>query len=814
MKKIGRNAPCPCGSGKKHKHCCMARSLVPRSSGPYTEQERASALARLDEYSGAALDEEDDEAYDDLLGDKLDRWLSEDVDDELGRACDEVHDAWFWFDRPLDDGRLVVERFLAEGPSTSPGERRFLELAAQTCMRLYEVEDACPGVSVSLREVLDGSRTVVREHTFSRQAHRGQMLAARLIPGPRQGELRLEQGMLHIPDLLVKDVIDQLAAWRDEHRLEHPAQDDSAFWKEAAPFFLSAWVAAILDPPIPRLANTDGEEMVITRSRFDVDDPQRLAQALDRGAGLAREEEGPSGAAAWGWTGRNAKGEPVVLGRLELDGAELRLEANSVARGERGRALVEELGPGLVRHRATTHEDMGQALRAQLRSPRGRAPVPEPPGDIPAETLEDLVLDRYAQHYRSWLDEPIKALEGRTPRAAAHDGQLRPELVRLIRQLEGDYQSALRRGEPAYDPSWMWRELELPEGAPPPHPPPLHHERMAEAVPGLGELCRAVAERVRRRPDFDDRSTLVRPDELLLDLEVQRFLRARREACPTTPDGTEPLATHLLHLINYELHRRKTFWVDDGLAYLLAQTDLEVSEDELRLPFASFALVFTDRPFLSLAERLVARDGQCPLAGHFLRVVVVHVTEAPAPDGRVLHLGFALDSGGADPPHLVEHDLILRTAERIELPGGGERPRLELDGQELSPPPRPLPGLVQVTLNAILYATSATVEPQLRTSPRQASRRPGSTPPERDLPAISAEQVFYLPGSISISHVRHLQELERAPGGRKLLHRFLVRGHWRRPAPSWKDQRLRWIEPYWKGPALAAVIEKAYKLRP
>ncbi|MGO2333303.1 MAG: SEC-C metal-binding domain-containing protein [Pseudoalteromonas nigrifaciens] len=21
--KLGRNDPCPCGSGKKHKHCCM-----------------------------------------------------------------------------------------------------------------------------------------------------------------------------------------------------------------------------------------------------------------------------------------------------------------------------------------------------------------------------------------------------------------------------------------------------------------------------------------------------------------------------------------------------------------------------------------------------------------------------------------------------------------------------------------------------------------------------------------------------------------------------------------------------------------------
>lgn len=25
MKKIGRNKPCPCGSGKKYKHCCFKK---------------------------------------------------------------------------------------------------------------------------------------------------------------------------------------------------------------------------------------------------------------------------------------------------------------------------------------------------------------------------------------------------------------------------------------------------------------------------------------------------------------------------------------------------------------------------------------------------------------------------------------------------------------------------------------------------------------------------------------------------------------------------------------------------------------------
>ena len=30
MMKIGRNDPCPCGSGKKYKHCCLNRPVPAR----------------------------------------------------------------------------------------------------------------------------------------------------------------------------------------------------------------------------------------------------------------------------------------------------------------------------------------------------------------------------------------------------------------------------------------------------------------------------------------------------------------------------------------------------------------------------------------------------------------------------------------------------------------------------------------------------------------------------------------------------------------------------------------------------------------
>jgi hypothetical protein len=76
------------------------------------------------------------------------------------------------------------------------------------------------------------------------------------------------------------------------------------------------------------------------------------------------------------------------------------------------------------------------------------------------------------------------------------------------------------------------------------------------------------------------------------------------------------------------------------------------------------------------------------------------------------------------------------------------------------------------------------------------------------------DSVYYLPGKIEISHLRKLRQVARGPSGRALMHRFMVRGHWRRPNPNWKNQSLRWIEPYWRGPSLATIIEREYRLNP
>jgi hypothetical protein len=807
MKNPGRNEPCPCGSGRKFKKCCLTGPAV--SDGRYSREDRASALAKLERFVAETMGAEDELAFEEFWGEHPE-W-EEELGPERREESWAVYDLWFAFDREVDDGRLVVDLFLDRHPQLPAGERRFLTALRGSSMRLYEITEASPGLSVTLRDVVEGTEVTVHERTASRTMQRHEWLAARVVPSGASGQPEIEAGVLHVPRLIRDSVLAQLSAMREDFRRGHPRVPVDHFYKQLPPFFHGAWTTSILDPPVPELRNTDGEAMVLSRVTFDVLDLDALIQALSGHDALEREES------VWHWSGTNQRGEPVSLGLFRLEGTRLVLETNSVQRAERGRALLELVAAGRVRHRATSHEELRRRLREELRAGTraggGDAATDPTPDFVPADVNEALVLNHLARHYRTWLDEPIPALDGRTPRDAAREDALRPKLVDLVRGLEGTYQAALRSGEPAYDPSWMWSELGLDDRAGPPHPPPLAHERVAALVPGSGELSRAAAEQLRRAPGFEDTSTLMSAEAFGRHLELQRFVREHERAAAGragVADDARSGVVGLLHLmVNFELHRRKSFWVDESLAYTLDQTDLDVFGRELRPPFPAFALVFTDRHVLSLAERAIARGPASPVRGHLLRVVTVFVTEDSTGDGRTLDVAFALDTLGADLPHVMRHTLRLEDDAKVEayLDHVAPRPAVE----PALPDSNPLRALLRVTINAILYATSAGVQPEVRRSPSEAGH-----PPRRGAAPVahSADAVYFLPGVIEISQVRRMQELHRIPDGHAMLRRFMVRGHWRRAPPRWADQRVRWIKPYWKGPDMAAIIERTYRLKP
>ena len=747
MVKIGPNERCLCGSGKKYKRCCGdPRAATTTTTTTYTAQDRASAHRRLDQWLGIFAKADLREAAEALWGPFIHR--IRELPEELTAVSLDVAQAWAAFDYIGDRGVPLADVFLAEA-ELGAGERAFLTALGSSSMRLYEVTDAAPGISLTLCDVIEGDRITVNERTASRTLGRNEHVAARIVPRGPSGGPELEAGMLHVPRLIRHAVVEQLRERRARFLGEHRGASVDSFYKTMPPFFHDVWVGAFLEPYVPELRTTDGEVLVQTSVELDVLDGDSLRRALDAAPELERvvAPEGEAAGEVWEWSGANREGDPILLGHALRRGDVLVLRTHSVERAARGRALLEALAGDSLRHRTTSHEDVQHTLQHLLRErgPDGGGDEPgatAPPDELPPEVTEPLLLDYYATHYRAWIDQPIPALDGATPRQAAADLARRARVTALIDELVGHYQQALRRREPAYDPSWMWAELGLEDREAVRHPPPLVYERVAPAVAGSGELARGLAERLRRDPGFEDAATVLSPAAAAADLEFQRFVRA----------GGGAAAPYLRLMTDFELHRRKTFWVDEPLAYLLDQTELDVTGRELRVPFAAFALVFTDRHVLSLAERLLARCTDCPLSGHLLRIATVHVEEHRHGDARSLELCFALDALGADLPALISHEIPLVDGARVQSYLDAVAPLPVID----PPPPdtSPLRGLLRTAINAVLYATSASITPERRSPPEPLEQPAARGRVAR--PAFSSESVYFLPGTIDITRIRKL----------------------------------------------------------
>ena len=86
-------------------------------------------------------------------------------------------------------------------------------------------------------------------------------------------------------------------------------------------------------------------------------------------------------------------------------------------------------------------------------------PPPEPSGLSP-EDERALVRQGLDDHYRRVLDEPIPALGGRSPRAAAKTPKGREKVAAWLKVLE-NHSAKRPAGDPigGYDFGWMWQEL-------------------------------------------------------------------------------------------------------------------------------------------------------------------------------------------------------------------------------------------------------------------------------------------------------------------------------------------------------------------
>jgi hypothetical protein len=140
MAKIGRNDPCPCGSGKKHKRCCS----VTEASPPL------SVVAAVEPHHVC-----------DSCGRHLDDGLDDDRIDEINERADHILDELL--DGRVDDAEALCQDFIRDFPGEAEGldllsmvaeERGQRERALELLRQASKIAHARPDYDAETRAMM------------------------------------------------------------------------------------------------------------------------------------------------------------------------------------------------------------------------------------------------------------------------------------------------------------------------------------------------------------------------------------------------------------------------------------------------------------------------------------------------------------------------------------------------------------------------------------------------------------------------------------------------------------------------------------
>ena len=388
LPKVGRNDPCPCGSGKKYKACHegMRATLTP-------EQRHAWLMRRIAQFPrrpGNGLRMATEVSH---LGELFDPGHEGLLEDAM------VVDAMAWDDRNLSAYHT------RRGPILPPEDAVIVSALAESRRDLWVVAASDPGRQLSLRNVRSGEEVQVEEGHGAVDYPVGSKLLVRVVELPSGSWL---YGMVYpVPEEEVQEVSAMLEEGMDS-------------WD------LVQWYAEGSSSP-GAMSNTSGEEIVFCSVTARLPDPGAAATILDRH--LEKDGDG-----AWVEKEDTELMEDAIVGTFTIEGDLLAYGANSVQRFARISKRVEELLGDLeiVEQRFTplaeamaeVGEDFGEASSAPL------------PPDDPAMQAQFQEIMQMAE--LKWLDQPVPALRGSTPRQAAADPSLRGDLERLLAKFARD----------------------------------------------------------------------------------------------------------------------------------------------------------------------------------------------------------------------------------------------------------------------------------------------------------------------------------------------------------------------------------------
>lgn len=448
----GRNDPCPCGSGRKFKHCCLPSRTAEDSARLRLRAAEGRVVDALLPFTietwGQPL----------MLHAWEDFWNYEDVPEDLATTpeFDPMFVPWlvlgFVPDADADEADadwptqpIGLEWLATTEPNVSDLERAYIETACRSPMSVLAVEEVTTGRSLDLKDVLTGSRFHVLEQGASQALRPADLIFTRIVT--LEGvSLMFGAAPFIVPPRWHTHIID----WRERLMRKRlmTRRDLADFDIEIRDLYFQI-AADLLNPAPPRLCNTDGDPIALTTLTYELKTtvgeafeklaPLAMVHGEDHTDDVVRDASGTVTSASLSWVKagnrQHKQWNNTVLGTIRIEVGRVVADVNSARRADR---LKREINKRLGRTAAlinTAVVDPSEAIEERARQraagERYEELAPEPSAELQA-VQEELIREQW----EGWLDTRVPALGNKTPRQAARTPRGRERLEALLAEFD------------------------------------------------------------------------------------------------------------------------------------------------------------------------------------------------------------------------------------------------------------------------------------------------------------------------------------------------------------------------------------------
>ena len=486
MKKIGRNNPCPCGSGKKYKNCCLSKNGVARD---ISQPQKRTAEASVDSLRGKIMRFMDREGFMDYYPAAISlywRTLDEGVqpramvDNDMAGFTE-----WFIHDYVLPDyGKPLLSIYLESNPKLTRKELQILKDWQKTNISVCQITRLEENHGIYVEDIFTGEEFFLHDISMSRSVKQWELLVCRKIWVLNEWQVSALGTTLRPHEK--KDVYDLVMSKYIDHLKANPSASLSEFLHQKG-YLLRQYLITreMKSTELPRVVTSHGEEIVFKEAVYDVVEHEFVVEKLTRVpdyqvTGQTEDKDGQIFHYTFDWLergnssklfeGKYKKGGISfqsyytegpghemygVLGTLEVYPERLKLSVLGEQRLKVGKAVLEKNLKGAIKHRVDSIQTLESKMSGDRRSSETKG--------IDPRTRRELIQQLFDKYYKNWLDSKIFALGDKTPREAAKTEEGRRELEDLLRILEYTEHRRRASGQPEYDIAWIRKELGMVE---------------------------------------------------------------------------------------------------------------------------------------------------------------------------------------------------------------------------------------------------------------------------------------------------------------------------------------------------------------